>query len=1695
MIKNTNGALTMLLSQFRAVCKNAHVKNLAASVLVVSSLAIASDASAAGWPETGSENVTSSVTVDTSDEADTAVTVGEGGDFRISGSAAVTVTDDDLNAGITVNGGSVSMTAADAAEADLSVTLGQGVTVSKGTVTLTTGGSTGNTDVTLNSGVIIGGGAEAASVTLANGAGSGVASLGGEDSVITVNANGTLNLNGTDDASKAVTDGTVNINGGTLAAAYGTVNGDVTVTGGQIRVTDELNLAGRVDLDADSQLVQANDSGNSEIQLTGADSYLSLSRAQLDAYLAADESYKGKITLGNENATLHLTDDSEIVFNDLVGSAEGSVTGANGIISARNMKVSAVDTEAKVMSLAADSLTVDQSSAFSEAAFKTATVTQNLNLVAAADTDLVIREDYVLSGDGTQVGSVAGADIDINGENASFKVVSGQWNVSQNIKVSDSKSDNSVVIGASDESGSASLVLASGKTLEIASGQTVTVGSAGKGILDLSSASLKIGESAAGTLATAANGTLIIGDAALEAALDDTKGYQFTNAGTIRVNGDLDLTDADLAASAGSSGKIENTGLIETAGRVTVTSSGNDGTLDFGGRIKASTVVLNNKTDIGDREEFALQGGSFEVSSGFGGNSRIVMGDTGKDASVTFNGAGTLTANIELDGNALGDTAAGTGTYLNFASGDWTAENREISIIKGAVNIAEDASLSLEEIGFDADSAAADAVLTVEGSLTANTLTAYKTQTVMVSGGDLNVKTLDLAGAQTDTVHVTSAGAVSTGVKQVLSSATAVAEDYRQGAISLDGTSTLVLSDAADLFEEPLTGDEFNNLKKLILGDATAGMISLEGVGADLGDDLNADGTMSYEKASDYDGWNGALDEVTVTGVNEAQTQKSVSWGAVRLAANQTALEIGEQGAVTLSKADNGMFAASSEGKPAGVTLTAADSQLALNGDGQIGSVLSSEASAGDVIIKGNVDVAGTVGSAAKAVGTLSVAENGSVDTAFINVSELTASNAVINVGKTGVKEIDEPLTQNGMLGSAYVAGTLTGSVLNADGVVTAGSDGLILTGSVLEAGTLVLNGDVFAAGVAAPAEPEVPAAPETSAEDETAGNEGDESADTAAEIARLMGGEGTVVEADEGIMLTAAGDESEQVVVPDAPEVSSYAAIMAEKVPYLAQSLTAGAGTALYIGEDLDRSAVLAMARSANGRAAGMIESAVSVDGTDGHLVIDSQFTDKASYDAAVAAGEVASVQLGAGDSLIVTGEAMENGYAITTDGSADIKGTVTLTDVALADGRTYNVISAASGLENIRYVIDSQLFDAVATGGSVSVSYNPDGKAGQALAQTDASIRSLINAYGLSRKEFDADSDDGVGFVTAATRLSYVNAEGNTVADARQIGRVLGSAARITTAGGVPQISMLTQETASRAISERLGFDTAIAATMASSGEGSGVWVMPVYAHHESDDFDAGSMNYGVSADLYGVALGADFGLAPGFKTGILVNIGQGDAESGGDVSDTDNEFDYLGFGIYAGYGISDFSVKADLGYTAVDNDLDQSSAAGALSTSVDSSILIFGIEGRYAFEVNGFEIAPHFGLRYQNLDVDSYDVAYRSGTALRGGSYSADIWTLPLGVSFGAAFTDDGWDIRPALDLAIIPAIGDTDADQDVEFTGMGSASVESDIMDRVNYGLKLGLDAEYGTFGLGLGYSFMGSGSSKNHQLTGNLRYLF
>lgn len=375
-----------------------------------------------------------------------------------------------------------------------------------------------------------------------------------------------------------------------------------------------------------------------------------------------------------------------------------------------------------------------------------------------------------------------------------------------------------------------------------------------------------------------------------------------------------------------------------------------------------------------------------------------------------------------------------------------------------------------------------------------------------------------------------------------------------------------------------------------------------------------------------------------------------------------------------------------------------------------------------------------------------------------------------------------------------------------------------------------------------------------------------------------------------------------------------------------------------------------------------------------------------------------------------------------------------------------------------------------------------------------------------------FSGFSDNLGSLVAAAANAGtneFINFVGNNV-DSAQAAAVIEGAAKAPMIIGAPKIALDVATIGSDYAMARTSFAPRVAGAYAmddngqaqniASGDnmanGMNVWIMPMYEHASVDGLDSGLYTLDYDTDFYGVAVGADYTWDNSFRLGATLNFGTGDAEtkSGSSFSKTENDYDSLGAGLYAGYMFGNFGLSGDFMYTHVKNDIDQKVAGyGTLSAEGDTDVISLGLRAEYKYETAVMDIIPHAGIRYNHIDMDDMTFSGQLTTI----ADSANIWQLPVGVTFSREIAaESGWNVKPSLDLSLIPAFGDTDMEQSVRFAGVnGLATMNTEIMDELSGRAQVGIEASKGNFYMGLDYAYQGSSNIDAHQVQANFGFKF
>ena len=292
---------------------------------------------------------------------------------------------------------------------------------------------------------------------------------------------------------------------------------------------------------------------------------------------------------------------------------------------------------------------------------------------------------------------------------------------------------------------------------------------------------------------------------------------------------------------------------------------------------------------------------------------------------------------------------------------------------------------------------------------------------------------------------------------------------------------------------------------------------------------------------------------------------------------------------------------------------------------------------------------------------------------------------------------------------------------------------------------------------------------------------------------------------------------------------------------------------------------------------------------------------------------------------------------------------------------------------------------------------------------------------------------------------------------------GVVADAAAHAATYAGAQQAAVVSVTTMADAMFGRVGAVGVEAASIAATGSqaNGGVWLTPMYKSMDADGFNAEGVSYGSDVDAAGVAFGADT-VNGNMRFGAVFNIGSGDAEGKGNGNGLKDEFDYYGFGIYSAMGFGNFALVGDASMTVVSHDVEGLGLKG----KADTTAVTMGVTGQYTVATPAVDVTPHLGARFIRLNTDSYDLISAKGVEAITDFDVQNVFSVPLGVTLSKGFVAGGWTLAPSADLTVTFNTGDTEAKSTTTFTGAPAIGLNTEVLDEVQYGLTVGLGAQYG-----------------------------
>lgn len=1747
MIKQTRGALTMLLSVYRSVLKNAYLKNFAA-VALAASVGIASAGQAvingyAGNPE-------------------------DAKDVKVTGSEAKAITAGDTEAAVayakevTVEGSDVKLTITGTADKSATLNADEVAIGASGTVSLVggTAGATINGPVTIN----------------------------GESA----------KLDFTSDTTSAgdvtLTKGSVTVTAGeaTVESLSSAKDGSVTVTAGKLTVNNDLSLADEATLDNSGEILV---SGTATIgKITVSENKL----GTLKFVKKADFTQKDDLTI---DASEKLTFQSDGIFagnvtnvGEIILDKEANVS-VNGIGGLTNNKTLTVAEDANVtltgkVTNAASTGTINVAAASGEGKNTKATFASDVD--NAGSITLGERSNVTFEGALKNTGAVSSSGIlSVKGKltnaesgSVTLKVAklgevdnSGTITVSANgnatfggkltnagkVTITDGAdadhktvasfagvvNEGAISLGANSDVSFENLenkgTLASLTDLDLVGKLTNTgIVNVNAGTLKASFESLGLTASGSAAQANVANGAALdIGDASVSEGIfvaADTDGKIHNGgtikAGTLTVTDDADLTLANAGTLSVDSLNI-NKSLTSAASKLTVAKSvstkGENAEL-------SGTVILDNDgkvngTVTGFKSVFATIKGLWNL-----GSAEIKAGSTINNGA-TVSGVGTIeNATISAKSNVTAESVKAAtlsdGSVLNAGKVEATAAaSAPISLTASTLNVGN--------ITVGAGSNATDAAISANALLTGSTVKITGEYTAVANGlvANLTGSTLELDANKNKSdagVETIRGNAESTLVINGIS-----------GPVKLSKNTELTtsLDDGAD-------GTLAGVYKKIgVNGSNFAGQI--KGLTYDT-TGVVEDGKVSLDDIGDYSTIASSTDafaSAQVTGVDNTALGSKLNVGSILANNGTTTVDI-STGDIALNTATDGLLVAQA-GAAASDPSTVADvkfsgaGKLALNGAGKVGNIDAGADGNGTLTVNADV-TAGKIGST-NAIGKLTVssgtltakdvkAKVTTVDGNLVADSLTAATGAAIN-GSLKLKK-DSNVATSGILTApmlftsakstvsvdkivAATSANLSGYVSASDidttaltiGDSTPGSEmvGLVTVGKLSSAATTVtVNNGLLKVGEDATG---------VTLTVDKAGSASFDKNLTLADAAQTIEGElkvaGTLTNGNAKLTVGSDGANGATgsvyadtllgtggiFVDPNYGQRASGVASM-----HLDSATTPGSETTtqdIVVGKN----AFVAVGVSSEAQARSVLSSlgltdangSFREDGVNNAFYTDAlvklaaanQLEIASANTTGTASGAAGQITLGDKSAVVIgknaAAQSVKDRKAVLT---ADINGT----GVTVA-GKSKVIFAGNATKQDIKDVkvfgnegAGNQVFADADEAAKVSVQLSP--LYNEAKLTVDGGITDItVNRGYINTALYNASLP--VKNMVAEVADTALTGDGvgsdfimeNALVDG---GANIESAARLATFGGAYQAAAAAVNTGIDAAQARLGLGIDNSAEV--KGEDISVWANAVYKNTESDSFEAQGANYGADLDLTSLVIGADYNMAEGSKVGAYATFGTGDVDGKGAGHNVKNDVDTYGFGIYGSTKLaSGVSILSDVGYTVAQNEF-----KGIVNADADMKVFTAGANVKYTFNTQVADISPFVGARYTSFNLESYAVKSAKGIVAYTDADTAHIFSIPVGFDLSKQITAGEWNVKPAFTAKVTFNTGDKTVSSSTQFTGVkNTLNLDAEVMDDVTYSVGASVSATKGaaTFGAGLSYT----GSSETNELSAQIgaRYTF
>lgn len=514
--------------------------------------------------------------------------------------------------------------------------------------------------------------------------------------------------------------------------------------------------------------------------------------------------------------------------------------------------------------------------------------------------------------------------------------------------------------------------------------------------------SLSVGGNASftgvGSIIANGNSTLNVGK---DLTINESR-FEVNGNSTASIDGDLNLThveDTNVWNQVNGNSSLTVNGDLNMKGHFMPGFYTEDNDIKFfrndfiinGENGGASTALIKGDVNLTDNSHFMTQTYGHSQTDHTTYHPRD---DFEKLSSTTIEGNVTVDRNSKLGAYSASDTfiegnvtATNGGTITAWNSDAYLGINGDVSVTDKNSGISAGSTANIDIGGKLTAKNGADVYIGEESTISVAKKFLVDNATLEIHGGQL------LLSGEDSVLNLTNNGVLKTDEAGSISiEKGASVESLKETLLSAD-TKTTAAGVAQKTFEaDALSKVHLTNLGEVSLDEAErlhrvlfnseTGILDLK-----INLDTDENGNASFTDAIKVAGTTAAQDK-TIADVDTSDkklsdlTSSDLSWGSASLKDGQTDLDLGSGNLVLNNpEANNGSFVSTADGTTGNITMDK-DANLALNGNGSVGNVNTTENGTGDILIgndKSGSVTANNLGSEDKAFGSVSVGAGSSV--------------------------------------------------------------------------------------------------------------------------------------------------------------------------------------------------------------------------------------------------------------------------------------------------------------------------------------------------------------------------------------------------------------------------------------------------------------------------------------------------------------------------------------------------------------------------------------------------------------------------------------------------------------------------------------------------------------------------------------------